>query len=343
MAAKLIQVSDDGGSTWNTIPGPGGEFSSEGETIDDTILGQVFSSTEAGLIGWSISTSAFFKGFAGYNAAIKQQGTSTAMTSEATTNTTGNSYQIDDVTKRIWDRSATFTFSDGGGVIPDSEVESINYLTGTVTFNVAPTPPVTVDGNYFPTVTLGTANTFTQTQTAEAIDNTDFATAQGNGGYRTFEYGLKTVEVSLSGFYDATNAFKDELAARNEIIIEIDPRNDTFDVSRGFFRLTNQSQSGDVGALEEEEITASLNVPTGKVEIPYTWVHDDAQSTLPTAVRILLDAWENETTLQARYLPDGIAGVSGSVIVTDMSMSSGLDDMVTFEVTLQGSGSTTAV
>lgn len=78
--AKVVQVSDDNGSTWYTLPGNGGEFSKESSSIDDTVFGQDYKSSEVGLIGWTVSAQAFYKGFAGYSADIKKAGSNTAFT-----------------------------------------------------------------------------------------------------------------------------------------------------------------------------------------------------------------------------------------------------------------------
>lgn len=343
MAAKELQISDDGGTTWATLPGTSGELSHEGETIEDTIFGATFQSTEAGLITWGMNGNAFYKGFAGYNATIKSQGTSTSMTGEATSNTSGQSYQIDDTTKRVWDRSATFTINDNGVAVSDADIEEIDYLFGIVTFvsGYSVTGPITVDGAYFPLSNLGKAQSFTLTQNADAIDNSNFGSVQGNNGYRTFEPGLRTVSLELTGFFDSTADFSSELQNRNELIVEVNPDGGGDSLCRGFFRLVNQSQSGDVGALEEESVTFELNVP-GNVATPFRWSHASA-SDIPDAVKKLLDAWEAESTVQARYLHDGANGESGTVVVTDMSLTSGLDAMNEFSVELQGSGEPTTV
>ena len=60
-AAALLQ-SD---SSWDTLPGSTASVSRESGQITDTILGAGFDSTQVGLISWSYSGEAFYKGFAG--------------------------------------------------------------------------------------------------------------------------------------------------------------------------------------------------------------------------------------------------------------------------------------
>lgn len=348
--AKVIQVSDDAGANWHTLPGSTGEFNPEGEAITDTIFGQTFQSQFTGLIGWTISANAIYKGFAGYQATLLKAGTGTATTGEATTNESGQIYQITDTTKRIWDRNATITVFDGAADVTD-QVEWFDYLFGRFKFldaySVVGT--ITIDVTYFGTSVLGKGNAYNLTMSANAIDNSTFDIVQGNSGYRTFEPGLRTVELEIDGIFDATENAKSDLAARNEVIVEIDPAGDGLSIARGFFRITSAPQSGDVGALEEQTISLALSVPDDDLLlIPFKWNHA-AGSTLNTATQIVLTAWQDETSIMARYLPSGapgqspLDGVSGTVIMTDVSLGGGLSDMNVFTADMQGSGAWTEV
>lgn len=340
MTAKVIRVSDDDGATWDILPGGTGEFNSEGEQINDTIFGQSFESNEMGLISWSVEANALYKGFAGYVAKLKRTGTSTAVTGEAMSQETGLIYAIDDETRSIWDRNEDVIVYDDAVPVDDEDIEWIDYLFGRVKFvdGYTVTGDITVDVNYMPTEDFGRASSFTLTQTAETIDTTTFDIAQANNGYRTFDYGLKTVSLELTGIYDPDNEFKQVLRDRAEIIIEINPDGNEQSVARGYFRATNQGQSGDVGALEEETIEFSLNVPEG-VFLPFNWKHEET-STIPVAVRKILDAYITETKLGVQYLPDGVGeqGEEGIGVVTDVSLTSGLDAMNEFAASFQGDG-----
>ncbi len=232
-----------------------------------------------------------------------------------------------------------------------ANVVDFNYLYGQVTFDSSytVTGPVTVTGKYFPTTTFANAQSFTLTQTMSPIDNTTFAKAQSNGGYNEFEAGLRTVQLELSGVFDAATGMTAALAARNELIIEVDPPGDGTSIARGFFRILSKGQQGDVGALEEESVTAVLNVPDSDlISEVFVWRHGGS-TTIPTALRKILDAWENETSLLARYLPTGVTGASpldgiqGTVWLSDVSLSSGLSEMNKFNASLQGSGTVTEV
>lgn len=339
--AKRVRISDDAGSNWYTLPGASAQLTHDAGDITDTIFGYDYKSSEVGLIGWQITADALYKGFAGYVADIKAVGTATAMTGESTSVVSGLIYQIDSVSKQIWDRSQALTVKDAATPVSAANIEYIDYLFGIVKFVSGYTVngSITIDGFYFPTASIGKANGFTLTQTAEAVENTTYDLAQANGGHRTFQAGLKTVSLELTGIYAASNGFIDDLVDREEVIVEINPDGNGYSVARGFFKYTAQSQQGDVGALEEERVTLMLQVPDDvpAVYAPFQWVHDPL-TTLNYSVQAALTAWQAGSELLAQYLYDGTNGIEGTVIVTEVSLSSGLEEMNKFAVTLQGSG-----
>ena len=66
---KTVDLSDDNGVQWHSLPGGTGELTSEAASIDDTIFGQTYQSNQPGLIGWTVTANGLYKGFAGYVAA----------------------------------------------------------------------------------------------------------------------------------------------------------------------------------------------------------------------------------------------------------------------------------
>lgn len=349
MPAKIIQVSDDAGSNYYVLPGNTGEFNDESNELDDTIFGQNYKSAEVGLQSWNVTSNALYKGFAGYLVDIKEVGSASTFTGEACSLVSGKTFEIDDITKNIFDRSATFVVYDNA-VDQTSEVESINYLTGEVTFvsTYSVTTPVTMDGSSFAVASLAKYRSFSMTQSAEAVDTTDIPAAQAASGIMTFQSGLKTVSIDVSGVYAAANGYRADLIARNEVILEINPDGNGFangSLARGFFKVINRGQSGNVGDLEEETVTFSLQVPQDveiDVTTPFTWNHA-AASTLSTAVQKVLTAFLNESTLKVQYLPDGSTGLEGDVVVTDVSLSGGQEAMSEFSVGFQGTGAVSTV
>ncbi len=348
MAAKTIEISNDGGTIFTALPGSGGSFSVDGEEINDTILGQTFQSNEAGLISWAVVSDGVFKGFAGYLAELKEGGTPTSMTDESMTLVAGKTFVIDDATREIWDHNSSVTFDDNAVLVPDADILNIDFLFGTVTFTAGytVTEPITVSGDFVPmTAALGKGQTYNLTMTMDPTDKTDFATAQANAGFRVFGTGLRSVALELGGFFDATVDMKTKLTARSEILIEIDAVGDGLSIARGFFRLSTDEQSGDVGALEEETTNFVLNVPdVPKMLTPFSWRHD-ATSTLNQAIQDAIDAWVGEIdNYDIRYLPVGVIGespldgISGEVVFTNISLSGGLSNMNVFNIETMGVG-----
>jgi predicted secreted protein len=344
MAAKRIQVSDDAGATWHTLPGSSGEMRRELASVNDTIFGQNWQSESPQIGNWMVTANAFFKGVAGYIAQLRIGGTPIAMTSEAMALVSGKTYQITATSKRIIDLATTTNVFDNA-VNQNANVESIDYLNGTVTFKASYTPvgAITITGAYVPTTVIAKAKSFTLTQGAAEIDTTDYETALANGGWRTYSQGLRNARIEVSGIYDAASGAAAALASRAMVYIDVSPANDANTIFRGFFKRTNFGQSGDVGALEESTLTFNLYVPDASLlSAPFGW-YFSASTTLNLAVRKALSAWLNGTALSVRYLPDGVAGFSGPAVVTEATLANALDGQNEFRFTFRGSGAPTTV
>ena len=342
--AKKIKVSSDG-INFFTITGQGGSLSFDGEDIDDTILGQCFKSSQTGLINSTISSSAFYKGFAGYEANIKKGGTPVATTGEATTTLDTLVYQITDPTKQLI--SNNFTVYDDGNDITSS-VEKVDWFSGTFYVKAGTTisGAVTADIESVPLTTIGRANGLDLTMTSDVQDDTTFDIAQANSGFRSYIAGLKEVGLAVTGLYDQANDYLTTLVARGQLIMDIEAhagREESY--ARGIFQLNDNNLSGDVGAIETEDPAFLLYVPVEeKLLAPFKWYHP-AGSTIPEAVKIIMTAWENNSKIYVKYQPtgDGIGSSSydGEVVVSDTSMSSDLGSMVEFSLELQVSGALT--
>lgn len=342
--AKKVQIAPATTTDWVTLPGNTAEFSAEADMLDDTIFGFNYKSEQPDILSWSVSANAIYKGYSGYQAVIKKTGASTVMTDEATTLVSGKTYQITDTSKRLIDVATTVVVEDATVDVTD-EVESIDFLFGKVTFksSYTVTGAVTITGAYLPASQICAMNKFSLSQQAESIDETDLCVAQANNGFRQYALGLKTVSLELSGFYKATSAFLTSLKNRELVMIELNPDGGGHSVARGFFKPKSDKQSGKVGALEEETVMYSLYIPdNGLLGAPFSWSHAGT-STLNTAVRTLLSAWENAALVEVRYLEDGVSGKQGSAVPTDMSLSGGLGALNEFTVQLQGSGGVTNV
>ena len=340
MAAKKIQISTDGGTVYADLPGSEGSFEVDAEAIDDIILGNTYQSNEVGLVGWKVSSNGIFKGFAGYLAEIYEPGTPTVMTAEATVLISGLTYQIVDIARRVIDRSASVVIDDTAAPVAAVDIESVDYLFGRVTFAAGYSVggAITFDATYLPLSQLAKANTYNLNMTADAIDESDFISAQGNSGTRIFRPGLRSVSLELGGFFDDAGSFKDVITARTELIISLDVVGDGSTEARGFFKLATTSQGGAVGALEDETLNFNLQVPVEEtnpaVELPFQWQF--TVTTLQQAIQDLLTSFLTElNTYDLNYLPTGatgaspLDGITGKFMVADISLSGGLSSMRT--------------
>ena len=323
--AKIIQVSEDG-VEWATLPGNTGDLNEEGNELTDTIFGQVFSSTQTGLINWSISANALYRGFAGYVSTVRATGEPAVFTDEEMSQVdSSQTWEIDSASTSVWSPETVPTFSDAGGPIDSEDIEEIDYLFGRVTFDAGFTPDgqVTVSGEYLPLAPYGRANGFTLTQSADTTGTTDFETAQQNGGFNTSRSTLLTADLELTAFYRSENDFAQRLQDRDFFVVEINPDGNGQSVARGFYKVTGASQSGDVGG--DEESTVNLGLSVQEDITPFSWRHEPT-TTMPQGLRIVQDAWANRTPVYVRYLPEGTneLGRQGQAFVTDTSISSGM-------------------
>lgn len=343
MSAKNVQVSKDG-TTFATLPGSTADLNEDSATADDSVFGTTFTSTQPTLITWGSSSNGFYKGFPGYRATLKRAGSPTAFTDEAMTeDTTNGLYYITDRTKSLWDNTVDVVINDGASPVAASDIEYIDYLQGGVKFvsSYNPTGAITAaEGSFLGTSAICYAQSFTLTQSADTENVTDFCEAQDNGGYGVFKYNQQTVELSLEGFYNEASDYADDLASRDVVIVEINPDGDGKSVARGYFRATSRSQSGDTGSTETESATYTLAVPED-VARPFSWYHA-ATSSIPQAVRWVLDAWSERDTLTYRYKPEGATmRFTGDVLVSDCSLSSGVEEINDFSLDFQGTGALT--
>lgn len=348
--AKKTKVSRDG-ITYYTVPGSTGSINYEGEEIEDTVFGQCFASTQTGLIGWSVSANAYYKGFAGYQANLLKAGTPIEVTAGATTDLTGGVYQITDDGKRVMAIASGYTVKDGAtDVTNEIASNGLDMFSGTITFKSTFTASgtITVDYFYVTLTAIGNAKGFDLTQSSDVQESTTLSAAQGNDGHRLFISGLKQASSSVSDLYNVSNGYFDLIKTRDAFIVKLAPynTNENESYSMGLFKMTSSELSGDVGVIETEDTNLMLYVPTDEyLEAPFKWYHP-ALSTIPEAIKIVIEAWENNTEYFVKYQPEGDAvgktSYDGKFVVSDGSMSTDIDSMNEFSIELQGTDSLVA-
>ena len=96
--SKLIRLSTDN-TTFTSLPSNAGDLSSDGEVVDDSILGNTFESGFTSILNWTLSADGIYKGVPGYQTCILKQGTSTFATTEDLSLVSGQEYRVNDLTK----------------------------------------------------------------------------------------------------------------------------------------------------------------------------------------------------------------------------------------------------
>lgn len=114
---------------------------------------------------------------AGYNTQIYIGGTVTAFTGETFTNTSGNIWQIDSTSKRVWSPGTVPTFYDNGIAISAGDISAIDYLFGIVTFTGSKSGPITADGDYVPLLSIAGGYSAGVTMSAADLDCSVFGAA----------------------------------------------------------------------------------------------------------------------------------------------------------------------
>ncbi len=208
---------------------------------------------------------------AGYLTTVKASGTSTAMADEAMTNTAGFAYQLNDLTKRVWDRSIVPTFEDLGEspqAIAASDIVSIDYLFGIVTFLTAKTEPVVLKtGNFMPMTDVAGAHSYNLGQAGDVLDDTEFGLANNNGSRQRI-LGIRDVSLSVSRWDDVVGQkFFDALNNRTPLLMEVRPGG-TGDVARGWYVPESEDHSGDVSSLEAADLSFQLD---GNIQSSFNW------------------------------------------------------------------------
>lgn len=147
---------------------------------------------------------------AGYNAKLYRSGTSTAMTAEATTLVTGKTYRITNAAKRMLDPAVAVVVDDGGSPVSASDILSIDYLHGLVTFDPSYTVSgaVTFDANYLPLTQIADVYNASFSTSVMMLDDTVYEDAQVSR-----KAGLKDISGSFSCYDEGATALSSLLAA----------------------------------------------------------------------------------------------------------------------------------
>ncbi|MEW5725090.1 MAG: hypothetical protein AB1896_18400 [Thermodesulfobacteriota bacterium] len=202
----------------------------------------------------------------GYKTTVKKSGTSTAFTDEPMSLVSGNTYQITDAAKRVFDRSQVPTFKEALVAIPSSDVVSVDYLNGKVTFATPKTGTVYVTGKYMPLAAIGGGHSYSLSVSREILDDTDYVQANVSASrHRTS--GLLDVAVTIGRLENLANDFFDLIEGGQAVVIEID-RGGSGDKAKGWFVLESIANAGEVATLETGDLSFQLD---GDSRADFSW------------------------------------------------------------------------
>lgn len=160
-------------------------------------------------------------GVAGKRAVVRVAGTAVPFTDEPMSSTDDQTYQIDDVTMRRWDRTATITVEEDGS--PTAESFTVNRLLGTITFASvdAGRGDVTVSGSYLPTSVAAGARSYSIELKRTILDDTDFDNADTEDGFESKIGGLLMASGSIGRRFRVDTYFADALLAGDPVLLEL--------------------------------------------------------------------------------------------------------------------------
>ena len=181
----------------------------------------------------------------------------TTFTDEACGVVTGKTYEITDRDKRYWSLSDGVVVSDDGSPVSASNIESIEYLAGQVTFvsGYSVTGDITVSGEYYDITEVTFANTASLSIDPNLEEDTTFCTAQDNSGWKTRTRTLLEGSLTVSGFYDSTDNFSTEALAGTEVIVEYRPDKDASNAYIFKAQVDDDGNDSDVQSLATKSYT----------------------------------------------------------------------------------------
>lgn len=181
------------------------------------------------------------------NATIKAFTGAVAFVDEATTTSDNTNYQITNTSKRVWGKTSTITVEDAG--VPTIESYTLDRLSGTITFTGAAARTITVTGEYLALSAIGSAYEYEYTLSADNAESTAFTNS-----YVAREQTIKTIEASLSKFYDISHFFIDKWENDTDFVLEFYSVSTSDPDIRAWVKISSDNPSAAVDGLVEESI-----------------------------------------------------------------------------------------
>lgn len=217
-----LQYLRDGAEGWEQQ----GLVSSFGVSVGRDGVAEVsigFEGTEArtSVSGESPTTPALTDAQDGLDARVYKAGSSSAFSDEACSDTgNGTLWQIDDTSKRVWDRTGTITVevsTDGGSTWSANTDNTVDRLFGTIDFDSDQSGnDVRVSGNYLDmTASVGEAREYDWELAREIVDKSRFQDDHNRKGY-----GGLSFSGSVNLFYDSAADFEADISGKTILVLE---------------------------------------------------------------------------------------------------------------------------
>ena len=209
---------------------------------------------------------------AGHLATISITGASTTMTGEATTVTSGTSFQMDTAARRIVDPAVALVIKDGGSAWGGTF--TFDYLNGIVTLSGAPTGDVTIDGAFLPSRQITQAYELDVSLSAALADSSLLGTAftQRTRALSDITGSMSCYDVGLTNYTDVELVTLLDNATTKVIDIAW---NGGTNYLRFFAMFENVEPSGSVDGIQSLSASFSANAQTALTtgqEVDYTIV-----------------------------------------------------------------------
>jgi hypothetical protein len=348
-SAKMLVSKDN--ITFYTVPVDSTTPTFTGDTLDATTLADAkYKSMLKGLKGATFSGNIKTKastdcgGMVGYKTVVKISGTGIESTGEAFTNVSGKMYKITADTKNLWDRGYTPVIYDDA-VEVDADDYTIDYMFGIVkfadTYTVA--GAITADVKYLPTTVVAARTGYSLSQKADVNDVTDLNSAQANGGWKSFDYGRRTVDLTLDGFYDTVADNFSFFTSDAPVVVEVNVGGNGL-IARGWFYVTGDTQAADGDKNIGENLTCALSSGcTDGQAFSWNVVALGDNTIIDQGTFIMLDAFVNGTKpyVKAMLSDDDGIGYSFRAVVGDMSASGSAGDVEKMSLNLTADGAVT--
>lgn len=200
---------------------------------------------------------------AGYTCLIRRSGNSTAALTEplaVVTSTSNLTFQISAAAKRALDPLVNFHFKEGTTTIAFSEIASMNWEFGEVTFTAShTTSSVSFSGSFYPLSTTAEvvteAKSFTLSESSDLLDKTVFTSTSR---FVKRIYGLADATVSVDILVNVTDAPKLATIQSQGAMMMLEINSGFSALFRGYGKIESLERSGGVEGLVEFTLNWSL-------------------------------------------------------------------------------------